>query len=345
MPRAIGVDISDASVKWVGLASRGQMGYRVSTYGSLPIPAGVITGGVVRDEAALAEVLAHVRHESRTTNVHVALPEEEAYVFSMHVPDGTPRDQVARLIEFELEGRVPIPVGEAVYDYDVILEHAPAGTEIGVTVFPKRVAEQYAHACARAGMEVGSLEIEARSIGRAIDDGERDGRVTLLVDFGRARTGFSVLKCGVPIFTSTVEFGNDVATSRIKRSVTLSDEEIQKIRNDEGLFASGEHAGLRAEFEATALGLADEVMKHFHFWDTRRDERGERMTPVGSVVLVGGSANMRGLPDLIAGKVQAETLRADIWRHVLSFDDDVPPIDKRTSLQYATAVGLALRAV
>ena len=69
------------------------------------------------------------------------------------------------------------------------------------------------------------------------------------------------------------------------------------------------------------------------------------MTPVGSVILIGGGANLNGLPDYIAGRVQAPTSIADVWRHVCDFDEYIPPIDRRTSLQYATAVGLSMRSL
>ncbi len=344
-PREIGVDISDASVKWMGLVRDPDGGALVRTFGSKPVPAGAVVGGVIRDERALSGVLAQVREESRADVAHAALPEEQAYVFSMHVPDGSTREQTLRLVEFEFEGRVPIPPSTAVYDYDVIQEHTPEGTQIGVTVFAAEIAAQYASVFAAAGFELASLELEARSIGRAIDDDARDASVTLLVDFGRARTGFAVLKGGIPIFTTTVEFGNEEATRRIMEKFDLSEAGVEVIRNDEGLLASGEHAQIREEFEKCAVGLAGEIEKYYRFWDTRRDERGERVTPVGAVVLVGGSANMKGLVDLIAGKVQARTERADVWHRVLDPERVLPPIDKRTSLQFATAVGLSLRGI
>lgn len=343
--RSIGVDISDASVKWMGLERATEGGYVVRTFGSRPIPAGVVVGGVIHDTKALAGVLKDIRIESRSSVAHAALPEEQAYVFNMYIPDGTKRDQVLRLVEFEFEGRVPIPPATATYDFDIIQEGTPQGTQIGVTVFPREITDHYVESFEMAGFELASLEIEARSIGRAIDDGSRDESVTLLVDFGLSRTGFAILKCGVPIFTTTVEFGNEAATQRIKQKFSLSDEDIKTIRNDEGLLATGEHAAIREEFEKSAIGLADEIAKYYHFWDTRRDEHGERVTPVDTVTLVGGSANMKGLVDLIAGKVQAQTQRADIWQHILRTESTLPPIDKRTSLQFATAAGLSLRGV
>ena len=95
----------------------------------------------------------------------------------------------------------------------------------------------------------------------------------------------------------------------------------------------------------TASALSDEVLRHYRYWDTRRNEHGERMTPVGRVILVGGSANLKGLPDYIAGRVQAPAERGEVWRHVASYDDYIPPVDRQHSLQYATAIGLALRGL
>lgn len=345
VPRAIGVDISDTSVKWMGFRRADKGGYELTTYGSLPIPEGTIVGGLIRDVPGLAAILTNVRAQSGVSNAHAALPEEEAYVFSTHVPDGTSRDQIRRLIEFEFEGRVPIAPAAAVFDFDTIAEGTPEGTQIGVAVFPREQAAQYAQAFALAGFSLLSLEIEARSIGRVIHTDPLDDTVSLLVDFGKGRTGFAVLKRGIPIFTSTVEFGNEAATAVLREQYHLSDHDIETIRNEEGLFASGAHEPMREEFEKVAAGLADEILKHFRFWDTRRDEQGARVTPVGRVVLVGGSANMKGLVDLVASKVQSQVERADVWRTILAPENSIPPIDKRTSLQYATAAGLALRSL
>ena len=95
----------------------------------------------------------------------------------------------------------------------------------------------------------------------------------------------------------------------------------------------------------TASALADEVTRHYHYWDTRRNDRGDRVTPVGKVILVGGNANLEGLPEYIAGRVQAPVERGDPWRHVADFNEYIPPIEKKIALQYATAIGLALRAL
>lgn len=343
--RAAGIDISDASVRWVVL--EGERGHaRVQHFGELSLDPGIVEQGMVKDVPALTKALSEIKSKLGGINyAHAALPEENAYVFSMHVPEKQSRDEVLRMIEFEFADRVPIPPASAVYDFDVVIEHdADEGSEITVSVFPKEAAEKYVAAFAHAGLTLLSLEVEACSIARAITTDTEGDLVTLLVDFGRTRTGFAVLKRGVPIFTSTVEIGGDGATKALAKELGFSQGELEKFKDEEGLRAKPGSPGLQA-LSGTASAFADEVARHYHYWDTRRDKQTDRTTHVSRVVLVGGGANLKGLTDYIARRVHARTDRGEIWGNVCSFEEYIPPIDYRTGLQYATAVGLALRAI
>jgi type IV pilus assembly protein PilM len=345
-PASLGVDISDSSVKWLGLMHQSEDKYKVRTYGSASLNPGIVSGGTIRDPHQLAEALSEIKEKfQRVERAHAALPEEAAYVFSMTVPHGSGRGEILRLIEFEFEGRVPIPPSSAIYDFDVVTKDAKEGMEIGVVVFPRDVAEGYASAFEKAGIELLSLEIEARSIARAVWAGENDP-ITLLVDFGIARTGFALIKNGIPIFTSTVDVGGDSITRAALDKLSLSPEKAEVFKNEQGLSATSPEAKAAVEaMTQTANALSDEIAKHFHYWDTRRDGGGERVTPVGRVLLVGGSANLEGLPSFIAAKVQAPVERGNVWNNVATFDTYIPPVDFRTSMQYATAIGLGLRGI
>ncbi len=343
-PPVAGVDISDTSVKWIAFV--GELGHmHVKSYGAIQLTPGIVERGSVIDPPALSQALSILKGQlGDIATVHAALPEESAYVFSMHVPSGTARDQILRMVEFEFEGRVPIALKDAVYDFDEIGEDADEGLEIAVSVFPRDVSQSYADAFGMSGLTLRSLELEGRSIGRSVAGSGPDEPVTLLADIGRARTGFSVLKQGIPIFTSTVELGGDAITRAVADNLKLSGDDIEHFKNDEGLFAEGgkDSKGIEA-LVGVASSLSDEVARHYHYWDTRRNERGERVSPVAHVLLVGGSANLRGLPDYIAARIQAPVSYGEVWRHVCSFEDYIPPIDARISLEYATAIGLALR--
>jgi len=345
LPLAAGIDISDSSIKWLTL-KEDVNGYEIAAYGDKALSPGIVVGGLIQNVEGLSRALVEIKGQlGGATAAHVALPEEAAYVFSMHVPEGEGREQILRMIEFEFEGRVPIPPSAAVYDFSRIQEHdGSEGDEISVTVFPRDVAASYAECFARADLELLSLEVEARSIGRAISSREADEPITLLVDFGRARTGFAVLKRGVPIFTSTVEIGGNAILDALQRALSISRDEAELFCNIEGLMARAVKRGSGAEIiQRAAAALTAEIERHYRYWDTRRNDQGERVTPVGRICLVGGSANMRGLPEYIAGHIHAPVELGNVWRHICDFDFYIPPIDRRTSLQFATAAGLALR--
>ncbi|HEY4517030.1 MAG TPA: pilus assembly protein PilM [Candidatus Paceibacterota bacterium] len=346
LPHACGIDISDASLKWLTLAPPQSNSPKVAAWGDVPLSPGIVAHGIVRDAHALAQVLQEIKPHLAASAAHVALPEEAAYVFSMHVPRGSDRQQILSMIEFEFEGRVPIPPSAAVYDFSVIDgKEGTEGMEVGVTVFPSELATSYAAAFEEAGITLLSFEVEARSIARAVSSCDEGEPITLLVDFGFARTGFAVLKRGIPIFTSTVEVGGNAIMDALMRALSLSPEEAEKFGDTHGLVAtSGTAPSSGADaITGTAILLSDEITRHYRYWDTRRNEHGERVTPVGKVVLVGGSANLNGLPEFIAGRVQAPVVRGNIWRHICRFDEYIPPIDYRMSLKFATAAGLALR--
>lgn len=346
LPRAAGIDISDSSIKWI-VFTKEHRNIRVHRFGEHPLEGGIVVRGVIADGEKLAEALGAIRKElGAISYAHSALPEEAAYVFSMHVPEGASRSEILSMIEFELDGRVPISPQAAVYDFNVIAERGSDGSEIGVVAFPRDLAESYVAAFEGGGIRLLSLEVEARSIARAVSSDAEDEPITLLVDFGRARTGFAVLNRGVPIFTSTVEVGGDAVTAAVGESLGIQGEDVERFKNEQGLLAEGEAQKKIGDSVTRVAGaLADEISRHYRYWDTRRNERGERMTPVGKIILVGGSSNLKGLPDFIAAKVQAEAGIGNVWRNVDAFEDYVPPIERTASLQYATAVGLALRGL
>src|SRR3990167_6784822 len=286
-PRSAGIDISDSSVKWIVIAPRKKIKTVVS-YGSEIIPEGVLEKGEIRDAPALAKILKQVKKKmGGVACAHAALPEEAAYVFSMHVPEDTARKQVLSMIEFELENRVPLSPQDAVYDFSVIMKRDDGvGEEIGVAVFPIELARSYANVFKDAGIELLSLELEASSIARAISSrpldlvhGKReDEPIILYVDFGRARTGFAVLKRGIPIFTSTVEVGGDAITRALTEKLHMTPEDAAHFKNEQALNATKETPPAFEAISGTPSALANGETRPIHKRDPRLNDRGERMT-------------------------------------------------------------------
>ena len=66
---------------------------------------------------------------------------------------------------------------------------------------------------------------------------------------------------------------------------------------------------------------------------------------INSIILCGGSSNLKGLPSYFSETLGVPCVRGNVWENVFSLKDTVPPIDRRHSLGYATAIGLGLKNI
>lgn len=340
--RAAGVDISDTSIKWIVLHTTNDT-IRVSSYGEIPINAGIVENGAVRDIAGLGTVLKQLKKAIHPiTHVHLSLPEESVYVFSMKAPHASSRDQIKTMIEFEFENRVPLSVDESVYDFDIINDGSgDQGLELVVTAFPRDIASNYASACEQAGLTALSFENELLSTAWAtIDETFQEGG-TLLIDFGGSRTGIACVRGRIPLFTATIPVGSGQMTEALVSSLGITDNLADIFKDNQGLISSSDSAGYKA-LVPIAETLASQVERYFRLWGSERDST---VSFIRRVVLVGGGANVRGLPEYLSQKIRIPVVRGNIWSQIASFDEYIPPIEYDESLQYATAIGLALRSV
>ena len=77
-----------------------------------------------------------------------------------------------------------------------------------------------------------------------------------------------------------------------------------------------------------------------NYWNSRSVD--ERVRHIEKIILCGGSVNLAGLSEYLTEELGIETERALVWQNAFSLDSYVPPITRRYSYGYATAVGLAL---
>jgi Tfp pilus assembly PilM family ATPase len=79
------------------------------------------------------------------------------------------------------------------------------------------------------------------------------------------------------------------------------------------------------------------------YWHTRTGHDDARR--ITSVVLCGGSANLKGLPEYLTETLGIPATRANVWENSFSLEETVPAISLRYSFGYAAAIGLALKNI
>ncbi|MBP9771938.1 MAG: pilus assembly protein PilM [Candidatus Pacebacteria bacterium] len=345
---AVGLDISDHSVKFLELV-HGHGGYRVGRFATKEIPEGIIVGGTITQRDALVALLSDFRKEHNLTFVRASLPEEPGYIFTTRVPQVAP-EETRSLLRFKLEEHVPIAPAEAVVDYDVVTENEQASLQgqktVAVSVFPEKLAQDYADLLHASGLTTVSLEIEAQAIARAVIPKGTPG-ACMVIDIGRMRSGITVSAGGAVRFTTTVDTGGDTLTTLIKQAFPkATDAEILRIKNEEGL-SHEEHAGVKDAMEKFAGMLRGHIERYYLYWQTHKENKEGQGTPIVNeqiqkIIISGGYANIAGLPEYLARELRVKCERANVWVNAFPIEKYIPPIAYRESLAYASAIGLAL---
>jgi len=337
---SVGVDISDSSVKYVMLEPQ-RDGYTLKKWGDIPVPENTIMQGKLQDVPALGRILAEIKKECNTPFMRVSLPEEHAYLFQTTVKRHSTRKEINDALEFHLEENVPLSPRDAFFDFDYVPpapNAAPvADRPVTVTVYGKEMVLTYIEACTLAGTIPLALEIEPSAIARAVI---REGSPSthLILDFGKSRTGIGIVHRGMLMFTSTVDVGGQQLDASLKLSFPQADgAELIKIKNEKGLLLTEGDTVTRDALLKPIIALKTEIQTRISYWNSRPDA-----STIESVILCGGIANLAGLPDFFSEELGSPTEQASVWKNIFVDADVIPPITKRYSYGYATALGLAL---
>jgi type IV pilus assembly protein PilM len=271
----------------------------------------------------------------------VSLPEERAYLFETTVERTASMSEIRNLLEFRLEENVPLSPRDAFFDYDVIEDEGPGGSlRVSVTAYAKDTVMSYYDACKNAGLVPLSFEIEAQAIARAtIQKGNRGTH--MIVDFGKTRTGVGIVHKGVLMYTSTIDVGGgELSRALRERLGDVPESELTTLKNTQGLIEGKGDTAIHDILKKSMSLIVEEIGTRITYWNTKDVHHEARQ--IESIILCGGSVNMKGLPSYFTQTLGVESRRANVWENAFSLDTHVPAIERRYSFGYATAIGLAL---
>lgn len=343
LPHAVGVDISDTSIKYIAFApARNRRQFlEVQEWGEVDLPLGSFSRGEVNDVEKFVAALKQVREQCSTPYVRMSLPEERAYIFETEVHRDLSAKEVYGQLEYRLEENVPIPAREAYFDYSIMEDpERPTLLRAVVTVYNRELIDTYYHAAINAGMIPLSFEVEAQAIARATI-ARSSKRTHLIIDFGKTRSGLGIVRSGALMYTSTIDIGGAELSRNLRKILgDVSEKELTRIKNTEGLIRHPDHPDVYDALLSTMSIIKDEIMLRVEYW--RNKEQFVVDDSIDSIILCGGSANMKGLPEYFSEQLDIPTVRARVWQNAFDIDSYIPPIGRRFSYGYASAIGLAL---
>lgn len=350
-----GLDISDFSLKIVSLEkpglfpAHGSTEFRVSCFLRRDIPQGVIQNGVIRDRKKLIEIIRTAVAEAaggklKGKDVIVSLPEHEAFIRLVEMPMMT-EEELRSAVRYEAESDIPLPLEEVYLDWKTV--PSPLGDQnkhmdVLFGALPRLIVDDYFSLLSEAGLRVAVMEIESLATVRSLIFGGYSPDPLLIADLGSGRTSFIIFAGRAPRFTTSLPISGEKMISAIAQKADLGEDEARRLKYEYGLSDNEKGAVVSEALQPILTELSDQINSFINFYEGHKHKHGSSAS-ISKVILCGGGANLIGLDLWLSTALKLPVEIGNPWINIYRpWSKEVPPIPYKDSLQYTTAIGLAL---
>ena len=350
----IGIDIGSSAIKVV--QARQERGVAVlETYGSLalgPYKDGQVGQYVKTEPEVLHTVLSVLLKEAKVTsrNAGISIPFHSSLISIIDVPPLSD-EKIAQAIPFEARRHIPIPLEEVSIDWFIIPqallegENTPIFENEQQPIMPKEEKRKvlliaihnhelmrYKKIAEYAKLQVNFFEIEIFSALRGVVHENR--YPIMIIDIGAQTTKFYILEHGIVLRSYFIKQGGQTITNAIMFNNQSTFQEAESQKRQHGLETKSD--GMLQAIRLVLNEVFTEANTAISDFENRYRQS------VGSVILTGGGATLRGLLPEAQKNFTVSVELADPFsrlKHPLFLSETL----KNTGPEFSVALGAALR--
>jgi type IV pilus assembly protein PilM len=274
-----------------------------------PLEPGIVVGGELRDPDALAEALKEffAKNNLPKKGVRLGIANNRIGVRTFDIAGIDDDKQLTNAIRFRAQETLPIPIDEAVLDYQVLgegrSEDGQPTKRVLLVVAYRDLIDRYIDACRKAGIQLVGIDLEAFALLRALhapqDDVAADADAALVaVAIGHDRSTFAVSDGRICEFTRVLEWGGSALNVAIARALDAAPSEVDGVKRALALTDEMVPEGLTPEQAQKARDamrraiqtFARELVSSLQYYQNQPGSLG-----IGEIVLTGGTAHLAGL--------------------------------------------------
>ncbi len=259
---------------------------------------GIIVGGELREPDALADALKlfFKAHKLPKQGVRLGIASNRIGVRTFEIGGITDPKQLENAIRFRAQETLPIPLEEAVLDYQILGEstdeEGAQTTRVLLVVAYRDLIDRYVAACRKAGIKLAGIDLEAFALLRALGDRPSDAgnAAIVVVAVGSDRSTLAVSNGESCEFTRVIDWGGHNLNVAIAQAMDVTPSEAEPVKRSISLLEPAEAMeGLDPERAAKVRTAVHEELQQF----TRE--------LVSSLAVLPGTAGLarhrRGRPD------------------------------------------------
>ncbi|GAA2751386.1 type IV pilus assembly protein PilM [Amnibacterium kyonggiense] len=301
MPNTIvGLDFGHGVIRAAEVSADGKHQPVLHRYHEVQVPVDAIKEGVVTDVDAVVSALTWLWKVAAFSSKKVVtgIGSQQVLIRELILPR-MPLAHIRETLPFRVQELLPLPAEQAVLDFYGVeeVEHEGEAHIRGLLVAATRESVlANTRAIEAAGLKVVDVDLIPFAVVRAHVEHERSG-VKIYLHVGAVSTSVIVAEQGVPQFIRMLPSGGNDLTAALAEKLGLFHDRADEMKRRFGLIA--DEADLDSRGVATvsveaAKDLVQAVRSTVAFWQNNHPE-----SQVDGVVLSGGGAMLRGLPEAL----------------------------------------------
>lgn len=296
---AVGLDISTGSIKVaeLNLTRREPV---LTNLGMIMLPEGVVREGEIDDPATVSAYIKELLKQSgiRKRRVILGISNQKVIVRPMDLPY-MPEDELENAVKYQVQEFIPIPIDDAIVDYEVVDEYMTGEEERMQTILlaaaHREMITSFLDTVLAAGITPAAIELKAFAMARSLikkeyqfleEEGAEPTGSVCLVNIGAGICNICVVKEGTPRFVRMLMRGGDYFTGLLVDHLNISPVEAEEIKGGRSSDANA-NALLQREMQA----FVGEIRRSLEYYISQTQER-----DLNRVVLSGSGSRMINLP-------------------------------------------------
>ncbi len=337
----VGLDLGSSAVKAIELKPVAK-GYKVTAFGSEPIPPDSIVDGAIIDGAAVAAAVRRL-FESRnikTKEVAASLSGNAVIVKKISLPVMT-EAELAESIYWEAEQYIPFDIQDVNLDYQILdgRDTGKGTMDVLLVAAKNEKISDYTGVIGQAGRSAVVIDVDAFALQNAYEAnyGADANAVVVLLNAGASATNINILSGEQSVFTRDISIGGNAYTEALQRELSLPFEQADQLKRGQTVNGTT-YEDARPVLRAVTENVMLEIQKTFDFFKaTAASDR------INRIVISGGASRAEAFGEMLADRFEAPVEPFDPFKKI-SFDaarfkTDVTEVAPTA----AVAVGLALR--
>jgi type IV pilus assembly protein PilM len=350
----IGLDVGSTAVRAAEVTEGSPTVVRAA---QVPLPAGSVENGEVRDAEAVSEALRVLWQKGmfRSRKVWMGVGNQRVVVREIALPT-MPEKELRQSLGFQVQEFIPMPVDEAVLDYHLIEEIEVDGRQmlrLLLVAAQRAMVDTLVSAATNAKLEPMGLDLVPFAMVRAVGatgagmELERTGGEAV-VDVGAHVTNIVVHAAGETRFVRILPSGGRDITVAIARGMSVDDDVAERLKRGELVSDTEPTPEQVREFaakHAQALEIAmqratqfvDEIRSSLEFYTAQT--QGAR---IDRLLVSGGGSKLEGFMEIVRQRIPVTVEPGRVFSKVGSQLSLSPDAQAEAEPVLATAVGLAI---